>query len=163
MENVSERIKNIMEWLQLSSAEFADQINISRSRLSHILNGRNNPSLEIITEILKNYDSVDPDWLILGKGQMLRESQNQSDELKKNDAAPHDLFSIPKEDTIKEKVETREVKDEEPITKKKSQKNYDEMPEIKSVITSEPAAVQSVMILFKNKKYLLLYPEKLQE
>ena len=51
MEDISLRLKEILESQSISASEFAKKINVQRSSISHILNGRNKPSLEIVTKI----------------------------------------------------------------------------------------------------------------
>jgi transcriptional regulator with XRE-family HTH domain len=62
-----------MERDGLTSSRFADKIGVQRPALSHVLNGRNKVSLEMVTKILKAYPEVSPDWLIQGEGEMLKE------------------------------------------------------------------------------------------
>ena len=50
----------------LSASAFADEIGVQRSSISHILSGRNKPSLEFIQKVLKRYPKVDAGWLING-------------------------------------------------------------------------------------------------
>lgn len=64
---MTERIKYIMEQEGLSPAQFADSIGIQRSRISHILLGRNNPSLDLVTKILAKFPNYDSDWLLFGE------------------------------------------------------------------------------------------------
>lgn len=65
-----DRIKQIMSMEQLSSAQFADEIDIQRSSLSHVLSGRNKPSLDFVMKIKKSFDRISLDWLIFGTGNM---------------------------------------------------------------------------------------------
>ena len=55
-------------------AQFASAIGIQRAAMSHIISGRNNPSLDVMTKILHRYPQINPDWLLLGKGEMLRDN-----------------------------------------------------------------------------------------
>jgi transcriptional regulator with XRE-family HTH domain len=74
-----ERIEKIMLKEEMNSAVFASEIGIQGSTLSHILNGRNNPSLEVLKKILNRFRTVSSDWLILGIGSMYRaEKQSQT-------------------------------------------------------------------------------------
>ncbi len=68
-----DRIEKILQLEQLSSAQFASEIGIQNSTLSHILNGRNNPSLDVLKKILNRYPQISSDWLILGSGTMFRD------------------------------------------------------------------------------------------
>lgn len=65
------RIQLILKTRNISPSQFADQIQVQRSGVSHILSGRNNPSLDFILKILKTYPEIDADWLLFGKGQMI--------------------------------------------------------------------------------------------
>jgi transcriptional regulator with XRE-family HTH domain len=74
-----ERIEKIMLKEEMNSAVFAAEIGIQGSTLSHILNGRNNPSLDVLKKILNRFRTVSSDWLILGVGSMYRsEKQSQT-------------------------------------------------------------------------------------
>ncbi|HLP04679.1 MAG TPA: helix-turn-helix transcriptional regulator [Paludibacter sp.] len=67
-----ERIERIMQKEEMTAAVFAAEIGIQGSTLSHILNGRNNPSLDVLKKILKRFKTINPDWLILGDGAIYR-------------------------------------------------------------------------------------------
>ncbi|MGI6572939.1 MAG: helix-turn-helix domain-containing protein [Fermentimonas sp.] len=70
---MKDRIRQIMEAENLTSANFAERVQISRASVSHILNGRNNPSLEVVTRILNEMNYINPEWLINGTGNMYKE------------------------------------------------------------------------------------------
>lgn len=67
-----EKIKAIIEWSKMSPSGFCNTLGIQRSALTHILNGRNKPSLVLIEKILRKFPEISPDWLLLDKGPMLR-------------------------------------------------------------------------------------------
>ena len=69
------RIEKIMEAENLSSGIFAGQIGVQNSTLSHILNNRNKPSLDVLKKILQRFPEISSDWLILGQGPMYREER----------------------------------------------------------------------------------------
>ena len=58
------RAKNI------TARQFAEEIGIQPSGMSHILGGRNNPSLDFVAKVLRRYPEIDANWLILGRGEM---------------------------------------------------------------------------------------------
>ncbi|MDF4203181.1 helix-turn-helix transcriptional regulator [Maribacter sp. SA7] len=62
------RLKTILAHNELSSAAFADLIDVQRSSISHLLNGRNKPSLEFIMKVNDAFPEVDLQWLLYGKG-----------------------------------------------------------------------------------------------
>jgi transcriptional regulator with XRE-family HTH domain len=67
-----ERIKDIILKEGLTSGSFADLIGVQRSSMSHIINGRNNPSLDFIIKTLERFPKINPEWLLTGSGSMYR-------------------------------------------------------------------------------------------
>ena len=63
---MKDRIIKIMEDYQLSSSQFADKIGVPRSGLSHVLKGRNKPSLDYVLKILESFPMIDSNWLLTG-------------------------------------------------------------------------------------------------
>ena len=63
-----ERIKLILDHYNLTSSGFSEKIDVPRSSISHLLSGRNKPSLDFIIKIDQAFDEVDLDWLLYGKG-----------------------------------------------------------------------------------------------
>lgn len=80
MNTEKERIEKIMLDENLNASQFANEIGIKSPTISHILNGRNNPSLDVLKRILERYTNINSDWLILGVGPMYRH-KNDSREL----------------------------------------------------------------------------------
>ena len=62
------RLKKWMEFEALKPSELADKINVNRATISHILSGRNKPSLDFILKVTKAFSDVDIYWLLNGKG-----------------------------------------------------------------------------------------------
>ncbi|NVK03262.1 MAG: helix-turn-helix transcriptional regulator [Flavobacteriia bacterium] len=75
MEEITNRIRQIIEEKSLTNAAFADAIDIKRPIVSHILSGRNKPSLHVVVQILDTYDDIDPAWLLQGKSQAPKEKE----------------------------------------------------------------------------------------
>ncbi|MBT8279495.1 MAG: helix-turn-helix transcriptional regulator [Bacteroidia bacterium] len=67
-EDFTIRLQKIMEFHGLSASAFADKIGVQRSSISHILSGRNKPSLEFVMKVLSSFQDVDLYWLLNGKG-----------------------------------------------------------------------------------------------
>jgi transcriptional regulator with XRE-family HTH domain len=71
---MKERIIEFLKRENKSSAQFALEIGVQPSSISHIISGRNNPSLDFIMKMLSKYSDLSADWLLFGKGQMSRET-----------------------------------------------------------------------------------------
>lgn len=74
------RLKEVMKYYNESAASFSEKIGVQRSSISHILSGRNKPSLEFIMKILSSYQEVDLYWLLNGKGAFPKAGVNKSTE-----------------------------------------------------------------------------------
>ena len=68
VEKFAERLNIIMDFYELSAALFAEKIEVQRSSISHILSGRNKPSLDFVLKILKEFPEVELYWLLNGVG-----------------------------------------------------------------------------------------------
>ena len=64
------RLNTWMKKENLKSSELADKINVNRSTVSHILSGRNKPSLDFLEKLLEKYPEFNLNWLITGLGYM---------------------------------------------------------------------------------------------
>jgi transcriptional regulator with XRE-family HTH domain len=73
-DNFSKRLHMIMDYYKLSASAFAEKIQVQRSSISHILSGRNKPSLEFVMKIIKEFDEVELYWLLNGKGSFPKNS-----------------------------------------------------------------------------------------
>lgn len=82
---MKDRIRRLLETEKLSSSAFADIIGVQRSSISHILSGRNKPSLDFIEKLLNKFQNINSEWLILGKGAMYIEIRD-SDLFTKSEA-----------------------------------------------------------------------------
>ena len=67
---MQERLAQLIQHLGISSAAFAEKIGIQRSSISHVISGRNKPSLEFMHKISLAYPDISLDWLITGNGTM---------------------------------------------------------------------------------------------
>ncbi len=65
-----ERINLIIKTKNLSASQFADRVGVQRSSVSHVLSGRNKPSLEFIQKVLNKFPDIRSEWLLFGKGSM---------------------------------------------------------------------------------------------
>ena len=63
-----ERIKEIIEREGMGQSQFADFIGVNRPTLSHILAGRNNPSMEVVMKIHQKFPKINILWILDGVG-----------------------------------------------------------------------------------------------
>lgn len=111
MVNVEEftiRLNKIMEYYDLSAASFADKIEVGRSSISHLLSGRNKPSLDFVMKIVKAFPEVELYWLLNGKGDFPKKKKG---DISTPEAKGHsrqspveDLFSSPASSPVQEQL-----------------------------------------------------------
>ncbi len=70
---MKERLLEFLRSENKSSAQLAEEIGVQPSGISHILSGRNNPSLDFVLKMLEKYHYLSTDWLLFGKGTMYKE------------------------------------------------------------------------------------------
>ena len=69
-EEMKDRIAHIIRAKNLTAAEFAIRLGIQPSNVSHLLSGRNNPSLDFVRKLKETFSEYNLDWIIMGKGPM---------------------------------------------------------------------------------------------
>ncbi|OCB78584.1 helix-turn-helix domain-containing protein [Flavobacterium crassostreae] len=79
-EDFIKRLEIILEYYGLNASTFADKIGVQRSSLSHLLSGRNKPSLDFVLKILDVYPEVDLYWILNGKGSFPESASTVSDQ-----------------------------------------------------------------------------------
>lgn len=67
-EAFANRLQKILSYYELTASSFAERIDVGRASISHILSGRNKPSLDFVMKIVKEFSEVELYWLINGKG-----------------------------------------------------------------------------------------------
>lgn len=78
-EKFASRLNKILEYYDISAAAFADKIEVGRSSISHILSGRNKPSLDFVMKVVTNFPEVELYWLLNGKGKFPADSTPQEE------------------------------------------------------------------------------------
>jgi DNA-binding XRE family transcriptional regulator len=70
MENseMKDRIAHIIRAKNMTAAEFALRLGIQPSNISHLLSGRNNPSLDFVKKLKETFPEYSLEWIIFGRG-----------------------------------------------------------------------------------------------
>ncbi|MEO1031169.1 MAG: helix-turn-helix transcriptional regulator [Bacteroidota bacterium] len=72
--NFTKRLQKIIDFYDETASSFAAKVGVQRSSISHILSGRNKPSLDFVMKVLHSYPEVDLYWLLNGKGEFPKTS-----------------------------------------------------------------------------------------
>ena len=138
---MKERILAFLQSENKSAAQFAEEIGVQPSGISHILSGRNNPSLDFVMKMLHRYTSLSAEWLLFGRGAMYKYTSQPT------------LFDIPLSEGISgEAVASETDMPPEPLS-------YSDSPEASSE-TFTPGDIEHVMKEKVLTKVLLFYSDK---
>jgi len=156
MEEIKDRIKQIMDQEELTSAAFADRIGVSQATLSHLFNGRNKyPSTEMLLKLHDSFPDLSMDWLLYG-GDKQQASSVDSSNMEVNADLFGDIFKNPVNGT-EEREERKEIALGEPLKKGKTivkqEIVYKERPSRK---------ITEIRIFFDDNTYETFIPQKNQ-
>jgi len=135
-----ERLKTILTHYKLTSAAFADQIGVPRSSISHILSGRNRPSLDFVMKTVRHYPEVNLYWLLNGKGQFPEKT-----DVAPSAPAPTPLPSPPNPKPIQRSPE-------KPVARQLSLKPESSLPP-KTKKQSNTKHIQRIVIFFDDGSF----------
>lgn len=147
-EEFIKRLEVILDYYGLNASTFADKIGVQRSSLSHLLSGRNKPSLDFILKIIDVFPEVDLYWILNGKG------------------------SFPKNNEIKEKLLEEVIKPISPTLSNNSEIQENLFSEIQNTIQAdskkiekqnsinEPISseIEKIVLFYKNGTFKVYQP-----
>lgn len=148
---MKDRIRLIIENENLTPAKFADKLQVNRSIISHILNGRNNVSLDVVMKILSEMTYLNSEWLLNGIGPMYKDGINA-------DSIPQepDLFhqNEVKQERLAEKMEEGA---EFMLKPQKKESEFVENKQINSIKISDKKITQ-IMIYYSDHTFESFIP-----
>ena len=148
-----DRISLILKHKNLTSAKFADEIGVQRSSISHVLSGRNKPSLEFIQKILKTYPEISSDWILFGKGKMMSNQENAT-EVKRGRVENDLLIS-----KLSEEDEKAEVSGIEKIKNVASTTSTLPNKQKNSSINADKKEVAKIIVFYTDDSFKQYIPE----
>ncbi|MBK1896837.1 helix-turn-helix transcriptional regulator [Chryseobacterium paridis] len=173
--SLNERISKVIEYSRLTPSEFADEIDVQRSSISHITSGRNKPSLEFIIKIKSHFPEILWDWLVNGDGEMLKSalpenSEQIVEEIVDEKAKPTSLpdlftmmntdedFGVEETEIFSQKQATREspipykVQAQQKIEdSQRLEKSNDQI--INQVIENQSNKIKRIVLFYENGKF----------
>ena len=155
---IKDRIRSIMERENMTAGIFADSIGIQQSTLSHVINGRNRPSLDVIMKVHQKYNYVNLEWLLYGTGEMMDEKASISSTATNSPYNTPSLFDQKPEKTNVEPdnpKNRKEIPSEPPVSDAKS-------PIVQEIkyIERPPRKITEIRIFFDDNTYEIFRGEK---
>ena len=135
---MTERIFAILKYLQLSPSQFAEEIGVQRSSISHLISGRNKPSLEFIQKVLGRFPEINMQWLLNGEGEMLKNGE------------PISHVSL-----------FQEVPKNEPVEKRKEIEKSDPVRSLqrKKLVETGGKQIEKIVYFYKDNTFREYFPE----
>jgi transcriptional regulator with XRE-family HTH domain len=153
---MKDRILKFLSSENKTSSQFAEEIGVQPSGVSHILSGRNNPSLDFVTKMLHRYPNLSTEWLLFGKEPMYKRFQEPTlfDQLPfENISTPdsHKLLIAGSEGT---KVITSTAPESE------SENFFEEEPQ-KAALHPVPGhrSIERIVFFYKDRSFREFNPE----
>ena len=129
-----ERINLLLKAKNITARQFAEEIGIQPSGMSHIMSGRNNPSLDFVMKVVRRWPEVNINWLMLGKGEMYasvplnaqgQEHRDEEPAMGRYEQEQYDLFAQPEPPTPPKpreepRVEAKPVAQYEPVVEERT-------------------------------------------
>jgi len=151
------RLEIILDYYNLSASLFADKMGVQRSGLSHLMSGRNKPSLDFVMKIIENFPDVDFYWLLNGDGTFPK-SENKITAppepviipptlFPESEKAAFDLFSS------EEQIPLNEHKPEPDLFSPVAEKN------IFKPVQQNPEAIERIVVFYTNGTFKSYNPE----
>ncbi|OIP49318.1 MAG: hypothetical protein AUK33_10770 [Flavobacteriaceae bacterium CG2_30_34_30] len=137
-DDFAKRLQKVIEYYSLTASSFADAIDFNRSSISHLLSGRNKPSLEFVLKVLQKFPEVKLYWLMNGTGKFpdsILEVQEDANKLKTNQEPSPSRFEV----------------ENFPIADKEMQK----MESFQNHKNSENGLIEKIIIFYKNGTFKL--------
>ena len=135
-DQIDKRLRLLLENEGLTSSQFAKIVGYRPSSISHILSGRNKPGFDFIQEILKKFDKINPEWLILGRGEMYRTTDKDVDD--------------DKEPSVREGIKASKVESEP-----------DPLPYVSDVkIKTDGKVIVKVLVFYSDKTFIEYIPSE---
>ena len=138
-EDFIKRLEFILDYYSLSASGFADKIGVQRSSLSHLLSGRNKPSLDFILKILEFFPEIDLYWILNGQGNFLKMKSE------KNAPSPTPNFG--------EKILENTFSTVTSFEKNTTQEVEKIISQEKKMLETNPNSIEKIVILYANGKF----------
>lgn len=165
--NEKERIELLMKSYGMTPSQFADRTGIQRASVSHIISGRNKPSLEVLQKIYEAFPELDIKWLMTGVGEEPVTGGVAEDNVaaRENSLFPQDSLSAPVQQDVQE-YRSSDVQNSVLLRQTKTQ------PVQRSLQRKAPAAqkmrqqpvqerrVKEIRIFYTDGTYETMFPEK---
>ncbi len=160
---MNKRVLAIIEAKKMTPSVFADTIGVPRSTISHIISGRNRPSLELISRIADSFPDINLDWVIKGKGTMFNTQTSLFDanDLQDNKSGSN-LISTQTDNNKKYNLQKETDHNTHKYTEKTKSHPDKDKPSSLQKETDKPKSqekdVIKIVLVYQDDSFEVLYP-----
>ncbi|MCF8365238.1 MAG: helix-turn-helix domain-containing protein [Bacteroidales bacterium] len=172
MENLKDRIELLISTKGMTNAVFAEKIGVQPSNISHVLSGRNKPSLDLVNKVLKNFKEIRTEWLVNGSGSMTKdyslfdvEQEESPAVVERNIEQPATRPMIEKEQIMKPTGLKSGENEREGIDIKEDRGDFEQTrewirkSENKNPHKKHPKSIERIVVFYEDKTFKEYYPE----
>ena len=145
MEDIKDRLAHILRAKNLTASQFAELMEIQPSNVSHLLNGRNKPSLDFLIKIKEVFPEYSFDWIIMGKKPITINEPNP--------VVPDNQEIKFEEDEDTNVIEFDDIEENTPESKEIQPKIVENQHEI--VSTTD---IKKVLVIYSDNTFEILKP-----
>lgn len=152
MDEFSTRLRELLDYLELTPVGLAEKMGVQRTSFNHLLSGRNKPGFEFLTRLQACYPEVNLNWLVSGQGEITVNNGSIISHAEINEPETHievDLFSnifanIHRDQPMAESQEVQDVGEE---------KHDESVREITELHSGE-SEIERLIIVYRNGKMI---------
>lgn len=172
MENLKDRIELLISTKGMTNAVFAEKIGVQPSNISHVLSGRNKPSLDLLNKILSSFKEIRTEWLVKGTGSMTKDyslfdmDEEEPSNIVKALNAETVAAPEPKREKLSEALEHKSgEKASENIDIKADRKEFEQTEELarksenKNPHKKPTKSIERIVVFYGDKTFKEYYPE----
>lgn len=148
------RLEIILDYYALNASSFADKIGVQRSSMSHLLSGRNKPSLDFVLKILDVFPEVDLYWILNGKGTFPKNEQETVIPKIENTVETEKQYTP----TPNEKLISTELFSEMSYAKTENPQKINLAETKNSNFNSKEGEIEKIVFFYKNGTFKIYIP-----
>jgi transcriptional regulator with XRE-family HTH domain len=146
---MKDRILAFLQNENKSYAQLADEIGVQPSGISHILSGRNNPSLDFVMKMLHRYPSLSAEWLLFGRAPMYKYASQPS-------LFENEPLNTVSDETLPE--EQPELPEERPEVSDSPQTSLNAEIQARDKVGDEKKTLTRVLLIYSDKTFTEYHP-----
>lgn len=145
----AKRLSEILEYYGITATAFSDMLEVNRSTISHLLSGRNKPSLEFVLKVLNAFPEVELYWLLNGQGHFPTRTKNRPEDFSESGLQESDSI-LSKTDSISNQITVDFEQADQHKTKNNS---FSQNPQ-----GEDFGAIERIVVFYQNGKFKTYTP-----